>query len=251
VYGLTDNGGGFGLETVFDAKAPVGYPPAISADGSRVFFGNDTGVFCIDAQGGLLWRTSMQSGTSSALAIGTDGVVYVGCDDGCLYGLSVDSGVVLYTSNPSGASVVGSPVIGFDRVVYFDREDGSIVALQDGVEIWDKTLPNAELSSAPCLAPDSTVLIHTDDDVLYALRLFSEDPVWSLDLSGTRGRRFESDVTSSPTIGLGNSKIYVGGNNSTSFYAVWVDKASYKSGLPATPWPKSQCDEGNRGGAGE
>jgi outer membrane protein assembly factor BamB len=106
------------------------------------------------------------------------------------------------------------------------------------------------VSAAPCLVPDTTILIHTYDDDVLALRLTDGTEKWriTLPLEKRGSRRFGAgDIGSSPTIGPGTHRVYVGAENDGFFYALDVIFDAYINGLPNTAWPKYQHDLSNSG----
>jgi len=239
----------------FNAMSEVSFPPALSSDGSKVFFGNDTGVFCVNtSNGSSVWPGPFKAGgaLNSAMAIDAAGIVWAGCGD-LLYGLDPNDGHVVYSSTDTLSPVTGAPVIGPDGTVYAARENGDVFAFRSGSVLWSRTLPSATINAAPCLAPDTTLIVHTDEDMVYALDLNNQgNPVMAIQLPvNEKGpRRLASDIGCSPTIAPGMSRIYVGSNSDPFFYAITVDKASFAAGLPTAPWPKFQHDMRNSGFAG-
>jgi outer membrane protein assembly factor BamB len=271
LYALIDDGSALRLNWTFNAKAPINLSAVISRDGSRLFFGNDSGLYCVDATGKRLWRNPLGGDVTSIAAIAGDGTVYVGCEDSYLYGVNPNTGQTVYQSDPGSGNVVGSPVIAADGTIYAVRDDGEVFCVQSGATIWWTDLPNAndQVSCAPCLAPDSTLIVHSDAENVYALSLRDGHVVWQYalpsqkklrtsqrrraDSAGLRSPvfgRFATDVSSSPVVGPGNRRIYVGVNAGTEFYDIVVDDNSYDAGLPVAPWPKYQHDYANDGWAG-
>jgi outer membrane protein assembly factor BamB len=250
---LTDNQSGFVRNWACWVGRDASLPPAVSADGSRIFAcSGDTGIYCISSSGQQLWSFCSAGAPTSALAIAADGTVFAGCEDGRLYGISPDDGHVVTQSTSDIGNVVGSPVIGADGTVYSVRENGIVFAFRDGSALWTRPLSGATFSAAPCLAPDTTLLVHSDEDWLYALRLADGETDWQLELpeQPRTPHRFSTTVGSSPTISGRMARIYVGANSGGEMFAIRVDKPSYALGLPETPWPKYQHDLENSGRAG-
>lgn len=255
---LLDQNGALQYVNCYISNAEILYPPVINAAGDRIFFGNDTGLFiCIDAECREIWKCG-NSNVTSVAAIDDDargGTVYVGRDDGRLYGYSQTDTNPVFTSVAMTDPVVGCPVIDAAGKVYVVREDGTVEAYtgvgQNVSPLWRSTpLANISGAAAPLLAPDTTIIIHTEDDWLVALRCSDGSEKWRFQLPSEkkRARRFgASDLYCAPTIGPGFKRIYVGSNNEGIFCAINVDYDSYVSGLPAAPWPKFQHDLRNSG----
>jgi outer membrane protein assembly factor BamB len=257
---LEDNGSSFVSQWAYDAQSEIVFPPVISSDGTRIFFSDDAEQFlCLDNSGNLRWKCSLGRWVICAAAIAND-VVYVGRDDGRLYGYPLDDSAPVFSTRPRLDNVVGCPVINSDGIVFAAYEDGAVAAypgLGLNLEpIWCETLADAWIGSAPCLAPDTTILIHGEGpigDFLAALDQSDGSLAWSLPLPYLKKRprsRFSSDIYSSPTIAGQTQRIYVGMDEDPHFYAITVDKPSYSLGLPQAPWPKWQHDLRNSGCAG-
>lgn len=254
LYSLNNTGSGFNLNWRYFAYLEIAFPPVISGDASKVFFGNDSGFFCVSNSGALGWRTRLTTSLSSATAIDANGIVWVGLEDGRLLGFDPNDGHIAYETDTTTTNVVGSPVVGPDGTIYCVRDDGIVFAYASGAIAWSRELTGATVSAAPCLAPDSTIIVHSDEDIVFAVKLYDPNhPIeWQIQLpTSDQGRRhprkFAYNVGCAPTIGPNNSRIYVGSNGDPYFYAISVDKASYAAGLPSTPWPKFQHDLRNSG----
>jgi hypothetical protein len=242
----------------YHSNSEIMFPPAVNAPGDRIFFGNDTGQFiCLDNNGNRLWEC-FGSPVTSAAAIDDSGIVYVGREDGRLYGYRETDTIPVFTSVAEADPVKGCPVIDADGTVYAVREDGTVEAYsgtgRNVAPLWAETpIPNGTGTGGPCLAPDTTIIIHTEDDWLFALRLGDGSEKWRLQLPaylGTRRRFGAGDIYSSPIVGPAWNRIYVGSNNEGIFYAITVDDSLYAAGLPSTPWPKFQHDLSNSGWKG-
>ena len=242
----------------YRTNSEIMYPLAVNAPGDRIFFGNDTGQFiCLDNDGSLQWQC-FGSPVTSAAAIDDSGIVYVGREDGRLYGYSQTDTSPVFTSVANADLIVGCPVIDAEGKVYVVREDATVEAYtgagRNVAPLWAETpSPNVSGAAGPCLAPDTTVIIHTEDDWLFALRLGDGSLKWQiqLPLGKLTGRRFwAGGIYSSPTVGPAWNRIYVGSNNEGVFYAITVDDSAYAAGLPSAPWPKFQHDLSNSGWKG-
>ncbi len=240
----------------YNTGAEIRPSPAISSDGSRIVVGGDPGcVYCFNDTLGLVWKKSLPAPTSSSPAI--DGnTVYIGCDDQNLYALSLTDGSIIGTPFLAGDIITSSPVVDAAHNVYFDVDNGTVYCISSGAEVWHKVLPYGERTSATCcLAPDTTLIINTDDGSVYGLDVGPVQPgavrfriEWPLPPMGMH-RHKTNKLSSSVTIGPHNGMFYAGSSNG-GFFSVGVDKPSFLTGsLPLTPWPKFHHDIQNSGWA--
>src|SRR5207237_6492050 len=88
------------------------------------------------APGELKWQF-LSGGTISSPAIGADGTIYFGSDDG-FHALDSNTGVEKWKFNTDGA-VESSPAIGSDRTVYFGSQDYKVYAVDgtSGSKKWE------------------------------------------------------------------------------------------------------------------
>lgn len=70
----------------FETGGPVRSSPVVDPDGRVVFGSQDNHVYALDDAGALLWRVELGGDVDSSVAVGSRGL-YVGCDDGNLYGI--------------------------------------------------------------------------------------------------------------------------------------------------------------------
>jgi RNA polymerase sigma factor (sigma-70 family) len=92
----------------FPTEAAVFGSGTISGD--AVYFSDYSGeVYCLAVQtGAKLWQVRLPGRVVSTPAIAEDGVVYVGCDDGCLYALEAPT-VALKARGPARMAVYFDP----------------------------------------------------------------------------------------------------------------------------------------------
>jgi outer membrane protein assembly factor BamB len=144
------------------------------------------------------------NGTLSSPAIGTDGTIYLGCDDDNLYAFT-DGGTsgIEKWKFLTGDEVESSPAIGADGTVYVGSDDDNLYAITDGgstgIEKWLFPTGGA-VESSPAISTDGTIYIGSDDDNVYAI-----NPNGSEKWVFATGRAVES----SPAIGT-DGAIYIG-----------------------------------------
>ncbi len=172
--------------------------PAVGKDGTLYVGCQDGGFYALSSQGKKLWEYRMGGDVDSSAAIAPDGTIYVGSDDHKLYAFKPD-GALKFAVTTQGA-IRSSPAIGQDGTVYVGSSDNSLYAVRPtGVVAW--TYRTADrIFSSPMVDGNGVVLFGSEDDRLYAI-----DPdgrlVWSVLLGG--------DIDSSPVLGP-DGTLYVG-----------------------------------------
>ena len=93
--------------------------------------------------GVLNWRYRVEEWeVRSSPAIGSDGTIYFGSDDGYLYAL--DRSGALEWRYETGLPVRSSPAIGADGTIYFGSDDGYLYALdRNGALNWRYEIQDA------------------------------------------------------------------------------------------------------------
>ncbi|MDD9939493.1 MAG: PQQ-binding-like beta-propeller repeat protein [Myxococcales bacterium] len=149
----------------------------------------------------------------SSPAVGADGTVYVGSEDGFLYAVNPDG--TQQWAFDAGDAVRSSPAIGSDGTIYVGSDDGRVFAVTPtGDELWNfRTWFNVR--SGPRVAPDGTIYVGSDNGRLYALSP-TGDKLWHL--------QTPSPVRSSVAIGL-DGTIYAGSDG-------WIAYAINPDGSP-------------------
>jgi outer membrane protein assembly factor BamB len=263
LYLFVDNGAGI-ITTPgsINTFADISSSPAISNDGSRIVFGNDSGyIYCVDASLGLIWKRYLGAPVTSSPALTTTGTIYVGCEDSRLYALSLASnGSDVFPPFAANDFVTSSPVVDEYGNVYFSTDNGTVYCVKQGNEVWHKSLPyNENVSATACLAPDTTLIINTDDGTVYGLDInpSAAEPgrvIYRIELPWPpvkhgHGRKSAS-LTSSPTVGPADGMFFLGSTNG-GVMAVKVDKPWFATGTlpPNAPWPKFHRDIKNSGWA--
>ena len=120
----------------------------------------------------VAWEYQTPHGAVSVSpAIGADGTVYGGADDGTLYALDGDTGAEKWAVH-FPPFVFASPAVtsAFGGIVYFGLEDGRLVALHtaDGTTAWEFATGGA-IYSSPTLGDDGTVYFGSNDHFVYAV----------------------------------------------------------------------------------
>lgn len=168
--------------------------PTISADGSKVYFGdyNDS-IFIFNTADGSIVKNITIAGNSkySSFAVAEDGTIYVGRDDDKVYALDPENGTVKWTYNAKG-DVLSSPVIDAEGNIYFSVNNDSIHSLTpDGTERWSASyggeVARGYIASCPSISEKEGVLyfsgkIYPDDNsALIAVNLIDGSIKWTIE----------------------------------------------------------------------
>ena len=139
-------------------------------------------IYCIDNKGKVLWSYELKSDVYSKPAIGNDGTIYFGSDDGYLYAVNT-KGVLEWKYRTDG-EIRFSPVIGSDGAIYFGSNDDHFYAVNaEGKLIW-KFKTNNDIQNSAAIGDGGVIYFCTSDTILYALK--SDGKIkWELKLFGT------------------------------------------------------------------
>jgi len=157
--------------------------------------------------GNLKWVLKIGGSNNSSPAIASDGTIYVGSGDGCLYAISPDG--IIKWKYQTGNRIDSSPAIASDGTIYVGSRDGYLYAIKrDGSLMWKfQACSYGMVNSSPVIASDGTIYVGTDtilgDNYLYAI--YPNGTVkWKFKVSNI--------IDSSPAIGIDGS-IYFGSND--------------------------------------
>jgi len=202
----------------------------------------------------LKWKLSIESGSSispSAPAVGDDGTLYMGSQDGKVYAIS--AGGSIKWSFATGKTVRSTPAIGADGTIYIPSQDGKLYALtKEGSKKWEFAIGSSFLDASPALAADGTIYLGSDDGKVYAINpggtrnwefvtggkirssvairpdnalvvTSNDKKVYVLNPDGTQKWQFTASATinSSPALGA-DGTVYVG-DDAGKFFAIRAD----------------------------
>lgn len=144
---------------------------------------------------------------TSSPAIGPDGTIYVGSDDGKVYAVQ-PNGTKKWEFETGGA-VSSSPAVGYFGGVlriYVGSEDKKVYAIDsDGKEQW-KFETGGIISSSPAISNSGIIYVGSEDNKVYAIK------VDGTAVGGEWPFVTEGKVTSSPAVGS-DGIIYVGSDD--------------------------------------
>lgn len=217
VYAIQPNGTVKGRP--LDVEGGVVSSPALAA--KMLYIGSlDRRVYAVNLDGFYRqWRFRAGDSIQSSPAIGEDGTIYIGADDGNLYALAPD-GKEKWRFQTNDR-IVSSPAIGPDGTIYVGSLDGRLYAVKpDGKEKW-RFQTEGPIYSSPAVAADGVIYIGSDDGNLYAINA-----------DGTLRWSFKTDgeVRSSPVI-ESDGTIYIASRDGNLY------KIRGEAGPAQSPWP--------------
>jgi outer membrane protein assembly factor BamB len=182
----------------------------------------DNHVYSISPQGKTNWTFAMTNVTYSSPAIGNNGTIYIGSDDGNLYALD-RSGTRKWNFR-TGTYIESSPAVSADGTIYIGGLDGVFRAFDaNGHGKWAQA-PGG-VSASPVICADGSVLVASFNGGMYAYGP-SGAILWTFNPAPTM---FSSPVVSS------NGTIYI--TAGTKLYSLQGTNA-----LGHGPWPMFRHD---------
>jgi outer membrane protein assembly factor BamB len=131
----------------------------------------DTAFYAVRPNGTRKWSFVMQDdGTESSPAIGGNGMVYVGANDGHLYAIrDLGDDYVLEWAFPTGGAIDGSPTVDGRGTIYVGSRDSTLYAVNpDGSLRWSfKT--GGGIEGSPTIDENGILYIGSFDGKLYAI----------------------------------------------------------------------------------
>ncbi len=160
----------------FVAGAEIEVSPSVAPDGTVILGTNDAYEYGISPEGGVKWRYARQVYSYSTPAATPDGLAYFGDNDGYVDVVAASTGRVVGrydgSAKPLSSAGVGvwtAPLVDSRHDVYFGTAAGQIFGFTyDGVKLFD--LPTgATVDSYPALTASGTLVIGSDNGMLYAI----------------------------------------------------------------------------------
>ncbi len=109
----------------------------------------------------LRWRYETERAITSSPALGPDGTIYIGSNDGYLY--AVSPGSILKWRYPTGALIRFSPAIAADGTAYFGSDSGYVYAVNpNGALKWRQNV-GTYVTASPAIGADGTVYVGAGD----------------------------------------------------------------------------------------
>jgi outer membrane protein assembly factor BamB len=163
---------------------------------------------------------------AGAPAIGPDGSVYIGSNDGYVYALN-DGISIKWTFKTNNG--MGMPAIGPDGWIYVGGLNGYLYCLDPatGQESWKIYLHNP-IEATPAIGQDGTIYAGTT-----APDSATDDTVYAVSSAGKKKWGFwtTTQLDSSPVIGF-DGTIYIGGQGSDFIALTSAGKLKWVSDIP-------------------
>jgi len=157
------------LERRLRVGASVHGGALVLADGAVVLGAFDGHVRAWNPDGSLRWDVATRDGVRSTPALGRDGTIVVGSDDGGIYGLRAHDGSTMFRAATHGR-VRASARIDADGWIYVGSEDDVLYALDpSGTIAWTLAL-GADIDSSAVIPANGALAVGCDDAGLYYLR---------------------------------------------------------------------------------
>jgi outer membrane protein assembly factor BamB/subtilisin family serine protease len=161
-----------GSTCVCTFTATVGTTYSVTVDGAVIsdnYTGLNSGQFTLTIADSS-WQVLTGDSVTGAPAVGPDGSVYVGSDDGILYAVNA-SGATKWTYTTGSAIDTSSATVSADgSAVYASSEDGYLYAISaaNGSLLWRYQL-SATPACSPTLASDGSIYVKDSGSTLYAV----------------------------------------------------------------------------------
>jgi outer membrane protein assembly factor BamB len=235
--------------TVFGVQEVLG-APAVDIAGFVLFCTDSGYLYKTDPDLNVVWRYDLgREVYAPGVALGYDGVVYVGSSDGMLRAVNPDGS--LQWGYRVASNHCCFPVVGASSVLAV-AEEGEVTCLgRDGTLLWSRTFTGTRFDRYPALAANGVIYVQNDDGVLLCLRASNGDSLWAADCrayypgrrSAHPARGYRLGVPPpSPTI-VSNGDVIVATRD-----ALYCVLGSSRGQLdPYAPWPKWQRDVHNTG----
>ena len=126
--------------------------PAIGANGTIYVGSEDGNLYAVNPNGKQKWVVATAKFVESSPAIGADGTIYIGSNDGSLYAENPD-GTQKWAFITDGGIDFSSPAVGADGTIYIGSEDGNLYAVNPDARRSGRLQPSPVLLPRRRLGP--------------------------------------------------------------------------------------------------
>ena len=173
--------------------------------------------------GCIKWQFETEHAVAASVTIGSDGRVYIPCEDGKLYALDPNGSPVW--SFDANSPLISAPSIGPDGTVYVGSQKGRLFAVDINGDLRWTYNTGGFIFSSPAVSDDGDVYIGSQDGTLYALAS-DGSLLWSFATKGP-GEVPTGSIFAGPAIGI-DGTIYIGGLYDPNLYALDPNEGDIK-----------------------
>jgi outer membrane protein assembly factor BamB len=145
------------------AGGDVDASPAIGLDGTVIFGSEDGYVYDVSQQGAVQWKFNSNDGVHTAV-VGPNGWLYY---NGKPAVCAVDgTGKLQWVTHTQGYATI--PALGQDGTVYAGTDAGRFYAIQAGTVLWNVAAGVFDAANQPVIGADGTIYIGATTGTFYA-----------------------------------------------------------------------------------
>lgn len=145
------------LKWSYNVGSPIRSSPALGADGTIYVGANNGKIYAISPDGEKKWEFQTKARVHSSPAIGPNGVIYVGSNDCSLYALSPE-GRLLWKFKTYGR-IRSSPCIGRNGVIYFGSYDHYFYSVSPSGKLKWRLDLGGNLEATPAISEDGGIYV--------------------------------------------------------------------------------------------
>ena len=181
-------------------KGDTNATPVVS--NNTVFVGTNESFKAVDIDSqDILWKYNTSDEAIEGAAYVDGDTVYVGCDDGHVYGFNITDGNKIFEADLGDDEIVSSPIV-VNGSLYVGSTNGNVYCIDiNNTAITWQYATGDEIHSSPAYS-DGKIIIGSDDDSVYALNESNGALCWDYDLN--------NKVRSSASIDEYNNNVYIG-----------------------------------------
>ncbi len=147
--------------------------PVVDGNGNLIICDDSGYVTSFAPDHSVNWTYATRQNITSSPAVGADGTVYFGTEQGRVYAINSAGQRAWYSDIEPPTSITSSPVIGPDGSIYFGADNGNLYRLDSNgqaVPGWPVALSLSDIPATPALCADGYIYVTAENDTLYAVR---------------------------------------------------------------------------------